>query len=194
MSFLTESKWGRLAGWRGSQPEPAIKVWLADKQSLTQRLKAHSQHRFRVHLDSQQWARPLWNERQMLAMPDRSVALVRKVHLLVDELPVVYARTVIPKATLSGQYRGLGHLGCRPLGEVLFADPAMRRERMAFSLIKPGQALFDEAMAGIDSSWIDLNQKKNGFWGRCSLFRLKRKCLLVSEFFLPDMNVMDRKH
>ncbi len=184
MSFLSESKWGRLAKWREYQPEPEIKNWLIDAQSLTKRLKARSKHSFCVRLDSQQWERPLWSERQALAMPDRGRALVRKVHLLVDEVPVVYARTVIPAATLSGPYRGLGHLGCRPLGEVLFADPAMRRESMTFSQIKPGQGLHDEAM-------IDVNQVNDAFWGRRSLFWLKKECLLVSEFFLPNTNIVD---
>lgn len=184
MSFLSEPKWGSLAVWRDPQPEPKIKNGLIDAQSLTKRLKACSKHSFRVRLDSQQWERPLWSERQVLAMPDRGRALVRKVHLLVDETPVIYARTVIPKATLSGKYRGLGHLGCRPLGEVLFADPVMRRESMVFSQIKPDQDLYDEAM-------VDVNQVSDAFWGRRSLFWLKKECLLVSEFFLPSMNMVD---
>ena len=182
MSFLTESRWGSLVCWRGERPEPAIASWLVDNQSLTKRLKARSKHSFRVRLDSQRWERPLWNERQALTMPDRGVALVRKVHLLVDDIPVVYARTVIPEATLSGKYRGLGSLGCRPLGEVLFADPVMRRESMAFAQVKQGQNLYDEAMVGVDGDDC------YSFWGRRSLFWLKQECLLVSEFFLPNMN------
>ncbi|VAW83650.1 Chorismate--pyruvate lyase [hydrothermal vent metagenome] len=186
MSFLNESKWSNLTGWRRHQPEPEIKIWLIDAQSLTKRLKAYSKHSFRVQLDSQQWERPLRSERQVLAMPDRGRALVRKVHLLVDETPVVYARTVIPEATLSGKYRGLGHLGCRPLGEVLFADPAMRRESMTFAQIKQGQALYDEAM-------VDMHQVSDAFWGRRSLFWLKKECLLVSEFFLPNINILENE-
>jgi len=183
VSFLNESKWGRLENWQGHQPEPDIKKWLIDTQSLTKRLKAYSKYSFRVRLDSQQWERPLWSERQALAMPDRGRALVRKVHLLVDETPVVYARTVIPEATLSGQYRSLGHLGCCPLGEVLFADPAMRRERMVFAQIKQGQSLYNEAM-------VDVNPVNDIFWGRRSLFWLKKESLLVSEFFLPNTNIV----
>ncbi len=128
MSFLSESQWKCLTCWHGSQPGPQIKNWLLDKQSLTKRLIERSSRSFHVRVDRQQWEHPLWNERRILGMPDPSVALVRTVHLLVDEIPVVYARTVIPRSRLTGKYGGLGGLGSRPLGEVLFADRTMRCE------------------------------------------------------------------
>ena len=114
-------------------------------------------------------------------MPDRSIALVRTVYLLVDDIPVVYARTVIPESTLTGKYGGLGGLGSRPLGEVLFADRTMKREQMTFSKIKRGQQLYSEALRGVTDVGSD-------FWGRRSLFWLKNERLLLSEFFLPAIS------
>lgn len=165
----------------GSQPESHIKSWLLDRQSLTKRLKERSRRSFRVRVDRQQWQRPRYNERQVLGMPDRSIALVRTVHLLVDETPVVYARTVIPESTLTRKYGGLGGLGSRPLGEVLFANRTMKREQMTFSKIKRGQELYNEALRGVTDVCSD-------FWGRRSLSWLKNESLLLSEFFLPAIN------
>ena len=132
-----------------------------------------------MRVDRQQWERPRWNERQVLAMPGRSVALVRTVYLLVDDIPVVYARTVIPESTLTGKYGGLGS---RPLGEVLFADRTMKREQMTFSKIKRGQHLYTEALRGVADVC-------SVFWGRCSLFWFKNESLLLSEFFLPAISL-----
>ena len=54
-------------------------------------------------------------------------AWIREVQLLGDGQPWVFARTLIPADTLRGRGRRLTRLGTRPLGEVLFTDPGVRR-------------------------------------------------------------------
>jgi chorismate lyase len=52
---------------------------------------------------------------------------LREVYLLCDGVPWVYARTAIPRETLTGRHRRLAYLKTRPLGAMLFADPGMAR-------------------------------------------------------------------
>jgi len=111
-------------------------------------------------------------------------ALVREVRLLCADVPLVFARTVIPAATLSGRRRRLGRLGSRPLGAVLFADHSMRRGALELACIRPGQRLFDGATRG-------LAEPPDRIWGRRSLFFLDHQPLLVQEIFLPGVYRQD---
>lgn len=160
-------------------PELAAQ-WLFDSSSLTRRVCEACAGRFRVDVLSQHWGRPMFNEARRLGLADRSIALIRQVHLLCDEQPWVFARTVIPRRTLSGPRRYLTQLGSRPLGAVLFADPSMRRDEVEVACIRPGQYAFDLATHKLD-------RQPRCIWGRRSVFFLERESLLVSEIFLPAL-------
>ena len=114
----------------------------------------------------------------VLNMPESSLGWVRQVQLLCDGKPWVYARTIIPLTSLRGRLRRLAHLGTRPLGGMLFADPGMRREIVELACIRKGQDMYAAATRG-------LTGKPDCVWGRRAVFRIARKPLLVSEVFLP---------
>ena len=160
-----------------SIPEDAL-TWLFDPASLTRRVRAMCGECFRVRVLRQHYARPMFNERRVLAMADHERGMVRHVQLLCDGEPLVFARTVIPLSTLKGARRRLARLGDRPLGEMLFADKSLQRLEVQVARIGPAHDLFTDATAS-------LRVKPAVIWGRRSVFRLKGKPLLVSEIFLP---------
>lgn len=133
-----------------------------------------------MELLGQRRIRPLDNEARVLGMRLGARALVREVRLLCDEVPWVFARTVIPLRSLRGRQRRLGRLGTRPLGAVLFADRSMRRDDLEVAQLRGEDALLRSAAAGFESLPAEI-------WGRRSIFRVGGKPLLVSEFFLPDL-------
>lgn len=157
-------------------PDSALR-WLLDPASLTRRVQAACEGCFRVEVLDQGYARPQRNEAQRLGMRDGSSAFVREVHLLCDEQPWVFARTVIPRTTLTGPRRHLTRLRSRPLGAVLFADPTMKRGPVEIARFAPGDRLYPRA-ATCDARVV---------WGRRSVFTLAGHPLLVSEIFLPDI-------
>lgn len=158
----------------------ALRDWLLDSGSLTRRLQQACPGRFRVVVLDQGWARPTLDEARVLGVPLHRRCLVREVHLYCGDQPVVFARTLIPPRTLSGRHRQLAHLGERPLGAYLFADPGMRRGPVQVAAITPGSRLHAHAMQGQPGNDI--------IWGRRSIFRLNDRPLLVSEIFLPAMS------
>ena len=141
--------------------------WLMDPGSLTQRLIQRSRGQFRVEVLRQQWAVPTASERQALGMRCREKALIREVQLIGKDQPWVYARSVLPATTLTGRQRLLAQIGTRPLGQMLFRDPSMRRSPLQISPLhlSTGQTA----------------------WARRSVFRLANKPLLVCEVFLPAL-------
>ena len=164
---------------RRDVPEPVLR-WLLDPASLTRRILAACQGRFRVEVLFQGWARPQHNELRELGMRQGSTGFVREVHLLCDDRPWVFARTVIPRTTLTGPRRCLTRLKSRPLGAVLFADPSMQRGPVEIAQLTPCDKLYPAAIQ-------HLSQHPEKIWGRRSLFTLGGKPLLVSEIFLPGI-------
>lgn len=154
---------------------PALRPWLLDEQSLTERLIEVSDGAFRVQRLTQSWQRPLPSERRLLAIPEGQWALVREVALLCHEQPWIYARSVIPAKTLEGKYRRLRYLKNQSLGALLFQQSALRREAFEVALL-PGYSRYIHT---------DL-QQEHPAWARRSCFVLSKKPLLVSEVFLEQ--------
>lgn len=180
-SWLTNfhSRWRPLKQMERELPAEYL-FWLRDAKSLTQHLKELSKGEFAVDLLSHGKARPYQDERNCLGLTTHNHALIRQVRLLCSGQAVVFARTVIPDASLSGRHRLLARLGTRPLGELLFSDKSMRRGEVEVAVFPVSCALF---------RLIDQHdtQGQTTIWGRRSVFYLEGKPLLVSEFFLPSI-------
>lgn len=120
---------------------------------------------------------PRLDESLALHLRDRNQALVRQVLLYCNEVPWVYARTVIPLTSLRGPLRGLTRLGNKPLGAVLFANRTMRRSAIEVTRLMPQHPCH----AAVQHAGKEI------IWGRRSVFHLHNRPLLVSEFFLPGI-------
>ncbi|MFT6488197.1 chorismate--pyruvate lyase family protein [uncultured Alcanivorax sp.] len=145
---------------------PRIRDWMADPASLTLRLKRHGQ--FRVEPGYHAISFPRADERQLLNLAPRRAALIREVTLLLDDTPVVAARSVLPLASLTGANRSLGHMGSRSLGLELYKRPTCLRDQVWARLGSPAEAM-------------------PVCWGRQSRFIKRGEPLLVAEYFLPAL-------
>jgi chorismate--pyruvate lyase len=181
-SASNEPGWTGLDQIRRAQVPNGVEDWLRDPTSLTARLKRHCPHGFSVRLLHQGWGRPLYSEMRLLGMRRGEAAIIREVELYCGETPWVFARTLIPASSLRGSARRLTMLGSRPLGEVLFNDPRMRRGRREIARLQPRHPLFQAAVASLE-------QKPKEIWGRRTLFHLAGQPLLVNEIFLPDIPI-----
>lgn len=162
-------------GWSGcNQCQPFLlpalwRDWLFDSGSLTARLSALRPGRFRVQVLGQYYGQPTPLERAELGLGSNASVWVREVILLLDETPLVYARTAIPRSTLTGAERRLQALGSRSLGSYLFRQPQLQRGPLRASHCSRNAL-------GLE-------------WSRRSVFRLGHKALMVSEAFsgrLPE--------
>jgi chorismate--pyruvate lyase len=133
-----------------------------------------SNNRFRVRLLGQGWRRPLPAEHRALGLEGMRRALVREVLLECAGEPWVFARSVIPAASLAGELRHLRRFGERSLGALLFSTQGVQRGEFEVARLAPGDPLL-AAHAGVAGT----------AWARRSLFRLRGRPLLVQEVFLP---------
>lgn len=160
---------------------PAIlRDWLWEPGSLTRRVIACCDGAFRVRLLRQSAGRPFASERHLLAMGLGELAVVREVQLLCEDRPWVFARTLLPLASLGGAMRRLTRLGTRPLGEVLFTATDVERLLVQVAQVHPTHSLFAAASDLADGA-------QESLWGRRALFALAGKHLLVNEIFLSPI-------
>ena len=179
MKLSAEPCWRSRGQVNPREPGAVLWDWLVDRGSLTARLRGACGGGFGVRLVSQGLARPEVNEVAALGLAAGASAVVREVVLHCAGVPWVFARSVIPRATLGGGNARLGGLGERPLGELLFADRRTRRGEVEVAVFGPGHRQYAAALAGSRPAGAPL-------WGRRSLFYLNGRPLLVSEIFLPD--------
>lgn len=177
-----EPRW-RPIGSAGRGLPSDLAVWLAAGESLTRHLQGICGDKFTVELRGQCWSRPLAGERAELGMPDRAWALVRQVYLCCGPRRLVYARTVMPRSTLRGRRRRYARLGERPLGEVLFASPDVRRGPLEVAMLTPGDVLHDAALEGSEAG-------NSALWGRRSVLTVEGHPLLISEVFMPAITTL----
>lgn len=149
---------------------------LFNKQSLTAQLIDLAEGQFEVKLIRQLWKKFSPGECQALSLADGQHGWVREVELKVKGQTLVYARTCIPRSTLTGSERYLTQLGNKSLGSVLFNHPRMRRGKMRAVRIKPTEQL----------SALNIQ------WARNSIFYLNHKPLLVTEAFVTDIAPLSR--
>ncbi len=141
---------------------------LFNTASLTAQLIAISDGDFKVKVLWQGWRKLSHQEALLLDCQDNhNVAWCRDVALLVKGEVRVYARTCMPKSTLTDHESQLKNLGNKPLGAYLFQHPHMRRGEMSAYRIADNE--------------LSLS------WARRSVFYLRHKPILVTEAFTQPL-------
>lgn len=119
--------------WTTNRIQPRhVRRWVAATGSLSARLSGAGRT-FTVQVLNQgrQGLDP--DEARALGLAGRCSGYVREVLLRVDQLPVVFARSVTPHAASQGPWRSIRGLGTRPLADVLFRRRGIARAPLEFA-------------------------------------------------------------
>ena len=136
--------------------------WLSDAGSLTQLIANKTQSTVSVEVLNDHNQNLLKDEALLFDKP-LNRCRVREVYLCVNDVPVVFARSILPTSSSTGINRDVLQLGSKPLGEVLFKKgkaPILLRQITEV----PGLG-----------------------WGRRSLYQLRGHPILITEFFMPEL-------
>ena len=148
--------------WRIFNPQEGVPEhvcnWLLDGQSLTSKLRDKYED-FKVNVLSQEKGNPYDCELKLLAASNNQTFIVREVELIGSQRPVVIARSLIP---LTADTSEILKIGAKPLGEILFNDPDIKRGHLEVGSF-------------------------NKSWARRSTFKIGKTKLLVSEIFLESL-------
>jgi chorismate lyase len=163
--------------------------WLIDSASLTARLQQKYVD-FAVKPVIVNYAKALVDEAALLHFPARKTALIREVLLFGDNRPVVFAHSVLPRASLRGAWNGLGRLGNKPLGATLFANAKVKRTPLSYKKLSKNHVLYRRALKNLAATQQMVPkpmQAPTFLWARRSIFSLNCATILVTEIFLPAL-------
>jgi chorismate lyase len=153
--------------------------WLIGEASLTARLQK-SYADFSVQPTALKLAKPMQDEATLLGLKPQQNMLLREVLLMGGNEAVVFAHSVLPRASLRGTWRGLGRLGNKPLGAALFKNPRVIRTPLSFKKLSQNHKLYQKAVE-------HLTVRPTYMWARRSIFSLNCANILVTEVFLPNI-------
>lgn len=167
--------------WKRFLPaiEAAYAPWMRDHGSLTARIQQRCK-KFSVRNVCDSLRTATRDECRLIGTTSRHKVYTREVFLRADDLPVVFAHSVVAAQHLHGAWHALHTVGQRPLGPLLFAHPLVRRAPLHFKALTPEHPLYRRATA-------TLAAPPRRLWARRSLFTLYGTPLLVTEVFLPDI-------
>jgi chorismate--pyruvate lyase len=162
-----------------------LRQWLVASGSLSRRLAALGT-RFEVQTLRQGTARITPREAAELGAQRRMRCWVREVVLRVDGVALVWARSVAPRRALNGPWRALRGLGSRPLAELLFNDPRVKRTPLRSERL----ARHGPLGLRLARQWRAATATPPAptmCWGRSSVFRKHGAPLRVMEVFAPSI-------
>ena len=151
--------------------------WLLDPSSLTARLKALCQD-CRVEVLGQKIIACDAAEANDDIVAGEQV-LIREVLLYCDDIPQVFARSLLPLSSLTGAQQQLAHLGTQSLGQVLFNHPDLLRKKIEVTAFNAQSSVANLV------NYLAIAENQQPLWGRRSIFVLDAKPLMVAEVFLP---------
>jgi len=105
---------------------------------------------------------------------------VRDITLTVDAAAVVAERSIVSARDSRASWKSLRTLAARPLGSLLYNDPAISRSRFAYASFPLAATPF------VDREFVDANQCGRA-WARVSEFRREQAPLVLTEIFLPAL-------
>ena len=137
-----------------------IKSWLIEKGPITKRIK--SKESFKLNLIKDEICSVDDSEKKFLEESSDKIK-VREVILMGNNIPRVYAKSLIPIRTIENGFSRLGELGTKPLGDILFEKEIFKKT---------------------DVVYAQFQDKDSIFWGRKTKYIVKNMPLSVMEVFL----------
>ena len=157
----------RINMWlNSSELKNALKVqnildWLNEDGSITSRISSNFKFKLEILSDDIGVA----EDEEYLALniiPEE--VRIREVILYGDKKPLVFARSIIPNLTSSKGYPGLGTIGSKPLGDLLFQSDLFIKMHREFAQFQ--------------------TPSKEVIWGRRTHYLVRGYPLSVMEVFL----------
>ncbi len=159
------------------------RYWLTDKNSLTSRLERFYNAKPTVKILQQELDEPEATELCALGISaTKQQFIVRRVQLIVNDIPLVYARSILP-ANIPDIQQHLSFSAQTPIGKWLFFQSEVNRSAFEITRIHSTQLAKD--------SGAPTNQK---LWGRRSAFSIRNNKILVTEYFLPALLKPDKHY
>ena len=144
-----------------SKVDASILSWLSEPGPITNRIKLSQKFELELLNDE---IDEISKEEKLFLNSVSETFRVRRVILLGNNAPVVYAKSVIPSSTIENGLSSLGKIGNAPLGDILFTPGVFTKLEMVCASF--------------------LSKEKNVYWGRKIKYSVNSEPISVMEVFL----------
>lgn len=144
-----------------SKVDASILSWLSESGPITNRIKLSQEFELELLNDE---IDEISKEEELFLNSFSETFRVRRVILLGNNTPVVYAKSVIPSSTIENGLSSLGKIGNAPLGDILFTPGVFTKLEMVCASF--------------------LSEEKNVYWGRKIKYSVNSEPISVMEVFL----------
>ena len=154
------------------------RYWLSRPGALTAGLRELGV--LTLQVITEQTALAADDEAQALRLTAHNRVRIREICMSINGTPCILARSVTRFESSLGVWRGVRHLGSRPLADLLYDDRTVRRGPFEMSRISRSQGigrLVHRQMSSLTAS--------DAVLARRSVFYRHHQALLVCEAFLP---------
>ena len=144
-----------------SKVDASVLSWLSESGPITNRIKLSQKFVLELLNDE---IDEISKEEELFLNSFSETFRVRRVILLGNNTPVVYAKSVIPSSTIENGLSSLGKIGNAPLGDILFTPGVFTKLEMVCASF--------------------LSKEKNVYWGRKIKYSVNSEPISVMEVFL----------
>ena len=156
------SSWKKFEVMNNELQNETIRSWLLEDGPITDRIKL--KNKFKLKLLKDEVSNIDSSDEDFLGNISGCVK-VREVILMADNVPKVFARSLIPEITIEHGLSKLGSLGSTPLGDILFEKEIFKKIEVLFSKFIVNKEIF---------------------WGRKTKYSVKNLPISVMEVFLVN--------
>ena len=144
-----------------SKVDSSVLSWLKESGPITKRIKLSNKFQLRLLNDALD---EISKEEQLFLGSSSKTFKVRRVILLGNGAPIVFAKSVIPTLTINKGLSSLGKIGNAPLGDILFTPSVFTKQEMVCASF--------------------LSEERDVFWGRKIKYSVNSEPISVMEVFL----------
>ena len=144
-----------------SKVDASVLSWLSESGPITNRIKLSQKFELELLNDE---IDEISKEEELFLNSVSETFRVRRVILLGNNTPVVYAKSIIPSSTIENGLSSLGKIGNAPLGDILFTPGVFTKLEMVCASF--------------------LSKEKNVYWGRKIKYSVNSEPISVMEVFL----------
>lgn len=155
------------------------KSWLMRPGALTVGLRQLGQVKLQVISERPEGLSQ--DEASGMEQAPRSAVWVREVLMTIHDTPCVFARSLTPLMASHGTWQGIRKLRTRPLADILYHEPSIRRSAFEVARIQRHMPLYGTYLKTQSNPSLALPT----LLARRSVFWRGGQPLLVSECFLP---------
>ena len=130
MKLKQLSPWSSFTSLKDEIKDEIIASWLLENGPITKRIKNNGT--FQLNVIQDKLSTISADDKKFINTNSEEIKK-REVTLLCNDIPIVFAQTIIPVETIEKGFDGMGNLGTKPLEDILLEKGTLLKDRIGYA-------------------------------------------------------------